>query len=74
MYLLLQECSEADALFQIRKDRANKEATVVGRPMTIETNMQNGRVKLIMPLKDVILTPNEMKDLIETPHSVYEWL
>ncbi|NQX59284.1 S-layer homology domain-containing protein [Paenibacillus qinlingensis] len=47
----------------IRTLQGNKEATVVGRPMTIETNMQNRHVKLIMPLKDVVLTPNEMKDL-----------
>ncbi|UJF32510.1 S-layer homology domain-containing protein [Paenibacillus hexagrammi] len=63
------------------KDRANKEAliknatgakgvTVVGRPMTIETNLQNRQVTLVMPLKDVNLSEDELAKLgIYVEHS-----
>ncbi|NEW08340.1 cell surface glycoprotein [Paenibacillus sp. SYP-B3998] len=41
----------------------DKKATAVGRPMTIETNLQNRNVTLVMPLKGVALSQAEMKDL-----------
>ncbi|OAB38932.1 S-layer homology domain-containing protein [Paenibacillus glacialis] len=41
----------------------NTKATVVGRPMTIETNVQNRNVTLVMPLRGIALSPAEMKHL-----------
>ncbi len=44
--------------------------TVVGRPMTIETNLQNRKVDLVMPLKDIQLSKEELKNLaIYVEHS-----
>ncbi|MGG1518166.1 S-layer homology domain-containing protein [Paenibacillus oryzisoli] len=37
--------------------------TIVGRPMTIETNLQNRKVNLVMPLKDVQLSREELANL-----------
>lgn len=56
------------------EERANKDtivrlvagdtrATVVGRPMTIETNMQNRPVTLVMPLGDALLSDAELASL-----------
>ncbi len=41
----------------------DNEVTIVGRPMTIETNMQSRPVTLTMPLGDVNLSPEELADL-----------
>lgn len=41
----------------------NKEASIIGRPMSIETNMPKGNVTLILPLKDVKLSEADRKDL-----------
>ncbi|MDI4643772.1 S-layer homology domain-containing protein [Cohnella hashimotonis] len=44
--------------------------TVVGRPMMIETNLQNREVTLIMPLKDAALSETELANLgIYVEHS-----
>ncbi|MGG4144035.1 X2-like carbohydrate binding domain-containing protein [Paenibacillus algorifonticola] len=39
------------------------EATVVGRPMNIETNLQNAEVTIILPLKGIKLDEAEWKNL-----------
>lgn len=41
----------------------NKEASIIGRPMNIETNLPKGNVTLILPLKDVKLSEADRKDL-----------
>ncbi|MGG1556253.1 S-layer homology domain-containing protein [Paenibacillus ferrarius] len=47
-----------------------KGVTVVGRPMTIETNLQNRKVDLVMPLKDVQLSREQLANLaIYVEHS-----
>ncbi|MFD2329538.1 S-layer homology domain-containing protein [Cohnella sp. GCM10020058] len=43
---------------------------VIGRPMTIETNLQNREVTLVMPLKGVQLSQNELANMaIYVEHS-----
>ncbi|MDQ6421450.1 X2-like carbohydrate binding domain-containing protein [Paenibacillus sp. LHD-117] len=55
-------------------NRANKEAvvtlvsgdqetSVLGRPMTIETNLQGREVTIVLPLKDLALSEAELKDV-----------
>jgi hypothetical protein len=56
------------------EDRANKEAvvtivsggqevSVLGRPITIETNLQGRDVTVVLPLKDLDVTEAELRDL-----------
>ncbi|ACT02941.1 S-layer homology domain-containing protein [Paenibacillus sp. JDR-2] len=42
---------------------ASDGVTVIGRPMTIETNLQNREVTLIMPLKEMPLSKDELEGL-----------
>ncbi|MFC5467393.1 S-layer homology domain-containing protein [Cohnella suwonensis] len=47
----------------VRMAAGTDKINVVGRPMTIETNMQSRKVTLVLPLGDVSLTDEELKDL-----------
>ncbi|MCD9025805.1 S-layer homology domain-containing protein [Cohnella silvisoli] len=47
----------------VRVVAGNDNVEIVGRPMTIETNMQSRRVTLVLPLNDVSLTEDQLKDL-----------
>lgn len=41
----------------------NQQVRIVGRPMTIDTNMENRPVTLVLPLKNVNVSADEMKNL-----------
>ncbi|MFC5467394.1 InlB B-repeat-containing protein [Cohnella suwonensis] len=47
----------------VREAAGNDTISVVGRPMTIETNMQSRKVELILPIGNVSLTDEQLKDL-----------
>ncbi|MCD1261192.1 S-layer homology domain-containing protein [Paenibacillus athensensis] len=47
----------------VQKASGGQGVTVVGRPMTIETNLQSRKVDLTMPLKDVQLSQEELANL-----------
>ncbi|MFC3802026.1 S-layer homology domain-containing protein [Cohnella sp. GCM10012308] len=63
------EAGKQEAKARAEKDAAVKAAagelgvTVVGRPMTIETNLQGREVTLVMPLKGVTLSQAELAGL-----------
>ncbi|MFC3802210.1 S-layer homology domain-containing protein [Cohnella sp. GCM10012308] len=70
------EAGKQEAKARAEKDAAVKAAagelgvTVVGRPMTIETNLQGREVTLVMPLKGVTLSQAELANLgIYVEHS-----
>jgi hypothetical protein len=64
----VKERANMDVL--IKTAAGEKGATIVGRPMTIETNLQNRPVTLIMPLGDVQLSEAELAGLsIYVEHS-----
>ncbi|MFD2334511.1 S-layer homology domain-containing protein [Cohnella sp. GCM10020058] len=70
------EAGKQEAKARAEQDAAVKAAagelgvTVVGRPMTIETNLQGREVTLVMPLKGVTMSETELANLgIYVEHS-----
>lgn len=57
----IKERANQDAIVKIVV--GNQEVAVVGRPMTVETNMQYREVMLVMPLYSVSLSPEELNSL-----------
>ncbi|WP_276354807.1 InlB B-repeat-containing protein [Cohnella caldifontis] len=56
---------------------AGSAATVIGRPMTIESNLHNGTATLVMPIEDETLTDEQLQDLgvfIEHSDGEKEWV
>ncbi|CAM4384631.1 hypothetical protein FHS16_003537 [Paenibacillus endophyticus] len=59
----LETAGRANREAAVRIVAGNEQAAVVGRPMSIETNVQGGNVTIILPLKDVLLSEAQWQDL-----------
>lgn len=61
----------------MRQVAGSNNVEIIGRPMTIETNMQNREVELVLPLGNTTLNETQLKNLgifIEHSDGTKEWL